>query len=198
MVLLTWPEVWVWYWQVEMDEESKPLTTFTVGAFGLCKYERMPFRLTNAPTTFQQLMETYLKDLNINWCIIYLDDIVIFLKTQPAFLWGWRPCSKNWNRLVWNLSPQNASYFTSRSHTKGHIVSTWGIVTNEEKINVIKNPTTITEVWCFLGWALPLWALPNCQFITKFVQIAQPMHELTFGKSKGKKRAAITWNDMCQ
>ena len=36
------------YWQVKMDEESKPLTAFTVGPLGFYKCERMPFRLTNA------------------------------------------------------------------------------------------------------------------------------------------------------
>ena len=30
-----------------MDEESKPLTAFTVGPLGLYECERMPFRLTN-------------------------------------------------------------------------------------------------------------------------------------------------------
>ena len=42
--------------------------------------ENMPFRLPNAPTTFQWLMETCLRDLNLNRCIIYLDDIIIFSK----------------------------------------------------------------------------------------------------------------------
>ena len=37
------------YWQIEMDEESKPLTAFTVGLLGFYECERMPFRLTNAP-----------------------------------------------------------------------------------------------------------------------------------------------------
>ena len=66
------------YWQVETDEESKPLTTFAVGPLGFYKCDRMPFRLTNAPATFQWLIETSLGDLSLNWCIIYLDDIVIF------------------------------------------------------------------------------------------------------------------------
>ena len=48
------------YWQVEMGEESKPLTTFTVGLVGFYECERMPFGLTNIPTTFQRLMETCL------------------------------------------------------------------------------------------------------------------------------------------
>ena len=45
------------YWQVEIEEESKPLTAFTVGPLGFYECERMPFGLTNAPATFQHLME---------------------------------------------------------------------------------------------------------------------------------------------
>ena len=71
------------YWQVEMDEESKPLTAFTVGPLGFYECKRMPFGLTNAPATFLRLMENCLGDLNLHWCIIYLDDIVIFSK-DPA------------------------------------------------------------------------------------------------------------------
>ena len=86
------------YWQVKMDEESKPLTTFTVGPLVFYECDRMPFSLTNAPITFQQLIETCLRNLNLTLCVIDLDDIIIFLKTQPAILWGRRPCSRNWNR----------------------------------------------------------------------------------------------------
>ena len=74
------------YWQVEMDEDSKPLTTFTMGLLGFYKCERKPFRLTNAPATFQRLMETCLRDLNLHWCIIYLDDIVIFSNDLASHL----------------------------------------------------------------------------------------------------------------
>ena len=54
------------YWQVEMDEESEPLTAFTMGPLGFYKCKRMPFSLTNAPATFQRLMETFLGDLNLH------------------------------------------------------------------------------------------------------------------------------------
>ena len=74
------------YWQVKMDEESKPLTAFTVGPLGFYDCERMPFRLTYAPATFQRLIETSLGDLNLHWCIIYLDDIVIFSKDLASHL----------------------------------------------------------------------------------------------------------------
>ena len=74
------------YWQVEIDEESKPLTAFTVGPLGFYECDRMPFRLTNAPVTLQQLMETYLRDLNLNWCIIYLDAIEFSQKILASHL----------------------------------------------------------------------------------------------------------------
>ena len=66
------------YWQVEMDKMSKQLMAFTVGPLGFYECERMLFSLTNAPATFQRLMESCLGDLHLNWCIIYLDDIIVF------------------------------------------------------------------------------------------------------------------------
>ena len=87
------------YWQVKINENSKPLTAFIVGPLGFHECDHIPFRLTSAPATFQQLMETCLRDLNLNWYIIYMGNIVIFSKTKPVILWSWRPCSRHWNRL---------------------------------------------------------------------------------------------------
>ena len=69
------------YWQLELEEEAKPLTTFTVGPLGFWECEHMQFGLTNAPVTFQRLMEYCLGELHLNWCIIYLDDIIVFSQT---------------------------------------------------------------------------------------------------------------------
>ena len=74
------------YWQVELGEYSIPLTAFTVGPLGFYECLRMPFGLTNAPTTFQHLMENCLGDLHLNWCIIYLDDIIFYSKTPEEHI----------------------------------------------------------------------------------------------------------------
>ena len=69
------------YWQVEIREEDKHKTAFTVGPLGFYECNRMAFDLTNAPSSFQRLMERCMGDLNLKECLIYLDDIIIFSKT---------------------------------------------------------------------------------------------------------------------
>ena len=66
------------YWQVQLDEKSIPYKAFKVGPLGFFECLQMPFGLTNAPVTFQRLMESCLGDLHLNWCIIYLDDVIIY------------------------------------------------------------------------------------------------------------------------
>ena len=66
------------YWQVEMQEEDKACTAFTVGPLGLYECNRLPFGLTNTPATFQRMMENVLGNLNMTVALVYLDDIIIF------------------------------------------------------------------------------------------------------------------------
>ena len=68
------------YHQVELEEEHKERTAFTVGPLGFYEYCKMPFGLSNSPATYQRLMEECLGDYNMKICIIYLDDIIIFGK----------------------------------------------------------------------------------------------------------------------
>ena len=74
------------YWQVEMAEECKAYTAFTCGPLGFYECDTMPFGATNAPATFQRLMHDCLGELNMNWCIVYLDDIIIFSDTKEEHL----------------------------------------------------------------------------------------------------------------
>ena len=69
------------YWQVVVEEADKEKTAYTVGPLGFYECNRMPFGLSNAPATFQGLMESCLGDMNMQSCLIYLDDIVVFSQT---------------------------------------------------------------------------------------------------------------------
>ena len=74
------------FWQTKMEEVSKQYTTFTLSNFGFFECDHMPFELCNAPATFQRLMQNCLSKLNLIYCLIYLDDIVIFLQTVEEHL----------------------------------------------------------------------------------------------------------------
>ena len=75
-----------WFWQVPMDDEFKQYTAFTLGSMGLYQCECMPFGLCNAPPTFQRLMLNCLGELNLTYCLIYLDDVIIFSHTEEEHL----------------------------------------------------------------------------------------------------------------
>ena len=74
------------FWQIRMDEASKQYTTFTMGNLGFFECNRMPFGLCNAPATFQQLMQNCMGELNFIYCLIYLDDLIMFLQIAKEHL----------------------------------------------------------------------------------------------------------------
>ena len=82
------------FWQVPMDDKSKQYTAFTLGSMGLYECKSMPFGLCNAPPTFQRLMLNCLGELNLTYCLIYLDDIIIFSQTEEEHL--------EWMRVVFD------------------------------------------------------------------------------------------------
>ena len=60
--------------------ESREHTAFiTYG--GLYEFLVLLFGLTGAPSTYHQLMECVLRNLNYTICLIYLDDILVYSKT---------------------------------------------------------------------------------------------------------------------
>ena len=69
-----------------MDEESKQYTTFTLDSMGLNECESMPFGLCNALPTFQRLMQNCLGKLNLTYCLIYLDDVIVFSEMPEEHL----------------------------------------------------------------------------------------------------------------
>ena len=99
------------YWQVELDEKSIPLTAFTVGPLGFYECVRMPFGLTNAPATFQRLMESCLSDLHLNWCIIYLDDVIVFSKTPEEHIAHLEAVFKKISDAGLKLKPSKCEFF---------------------------------------------------------------------------------------
>ena len=69
-----------------MDEVLKQCTTFTMGNLGFFECNRMPFGLCNALATVQWLMQNCMGELNFIYCLIYLDDLIMFLWTTEEHL----------------------------------------------------------------------------------------------------------------
>ena len=74
------------FWQIKIEEASKQYTTFTVGNFGFSKCNHMPFGVCNTPPTFQWLMQNCLSELNLIYCLIYLDELIVLSWTAKEHL----------------------------------------------------------------------------------------------------------------
>ena len=70
------------FWQIKMDELTKQYTAFTVGNLGFLRYDHMPFGLCNTPA----ILQNYLGELNPTYCLIYLDNIIVFLQMAEEHL----------------------------------------------------------------------------------------------------------------
>ena len=127
------------YWQVELNEESKKLMAFTVGLLRFCECEGMLFGLMNALAIIQRLMETCLGDLQLNWCIIYLDDIIIFSETPKEHIEWLGGVFKKLATAGLELKLSKCKFFYKWITFLRHIGSYEGIETDPKKVSAIKN-----------------------------------------------------------
>ena len=184
------------YWQVELDEVSKPLTAFTAGPLGFYKCEQMLFGATNAPATFQRMMETCLGDLHLNWCLIYLDDIIVFAKIQEEAITRLGTVFQKLREVGLKLKPSKCELFKTSLLYLGHMVSEDGIRMDPKKIEAILQwpvPLTVTDVRSFLGLTNYYW-----RFLKEYAKIARPLTTLISGENADKKKALVVWTSECQ
>ena len=131
-----------------------------------------------------------------HWCIIYLDDLVIFSKDLVSHLERLEAVFQKLEKAGLKLKPSKCELFQWQISYLGHVISAQRVATDKGEIATIKNfptPTNITEVQSFLGFMEYY-----CWFIPKFAQVAWPLHELTSGENADKKKAAIQLNSKCQ
>ena len=99
------------FWQIKMAPGSQQYTAFTVGNLGFYEFTCMPFGLCNAPATFQWLMQNTLGELNLVYCVIYLDDVIVFGRMEEEHLECLRVVFKRFCEFNLKLKPSKCSFF---------------------------------------------------------------------------------------
>lgn len=189
------------YWNIEMEEESKQYTAFSVGNLGFHQCERMPFGLVNSGATFQRVMEKSLSDLLLRECLVFIDDILVFSETFEDHLIRLGNVFQRLSSHGLKLKGSKCELFKTSVSYLGHVISEDGVSTDPSKISSINSwpePTNISQLRTFLG----LTGYYR-RFIRDYAKIAQPLNQLLEGhgtnkpKSKSrkkKKKSPTVWS----
>ena len=173
------------FWQVPMDEESKQYTAFTLDSVGMYECESMPFGLCNALPTFQRLMQNCLGKLNLTYCLIYLDDMIVFSDMPDEHLQRMHVVFNHLREHGLKLKPCKCEVFKLEINYLAHHVSQKGVLPSKKNLESIAQcppPDMYTKVKSFVG----LVGHYRC-FIKGFAKIAAPLYDLTSGNNKDKK-----------
>ena len=111
------------FWQIRMDEALKQYTAFTMGNLGFFECDRMPFGLCNALATFQQLMQNCMGELNFIYCLIYLDDMIVFSQTAEEHLHQLCVVFDHLREYNLKLKPSKCSLFKEEINYLAHQIS---------------------------------------------------------------------------
>lgn len=180
------------YYQIEMDECDKAKTAF-VTPIGFWEFNRMPQGVTNAPSTFQRLMEKCMGDLHLREVLVFLDDLIVFSTSLEEHEQRLIRVLTRLREYGLKLSPEKCKFFQKSVKYLGHVVSERGVETDPDKITALKSwpvPKTLKELKSFLGFAGYY-----RRFIQGYAAIAKPLNNLTRGyaptsKSKAKSSSS--------
>ena len=177
------------FWQVKMAEESRQYTAFTVGSMGIYEFLRMPYGLCNAPATFQCLMQNCLGELNLMYTLIYLDNMIVYSKTEEEHLVHLHAVLERFMEHGLKLKPSKCNFFHTEISYLGHEVSVAGMELGTEGLKGIAEimpPTTYTQVRKFLGTMGYF-----CHFIKGYTKIAKPLNDLLQGENSKLKSHSL-------
>lgn len=166
------------YYQIEVEEADKPKTAF-VCPLGFWEFNRMPQGITNAPSTFQRLMERCMGDINLKEVLVFLDDLIVFSETLEQHETRLLNVLNRLKEYGLKLSIEKCKFFQTSVRYLGHIVSQNGVETDPQKIEALKtwpSPSNLKELRSFLGFAGYY-----RRFIHNYSKIVKPLNDLTAG-----------------
>ena len=147
-----------------------------VGNLGFYEFTHMPFGLCNTPATFQCLMQNTLGELNLTYCVIYLDHVIVFSCMEEEHLECLCMVFERFREFNLKLKPSKCSFFQSEIMYLAHHVSWRGILPSQENVQAVQEfpmPETYTQVCAFCGLAGHY-----RRFIKGFANIARPLYDV--------------------
>ena len=143
------------YYQVQMDEESVPLTGL-VTPFRFFRWKYMPFGLRNAPATFSRLVTRLL--LGLEYCsVAYLDDILIFSECWSDHLKHLRLVFQRSREAKLTLKLSKCEFAAAELDYLGHHIGLGKLLPAEQKVQALMDfprPTNHKGIQRFLGLSL--------------------------------------------
>lgn len=189
------------YSQVEVAEKDRAKTAFCT-PFGLFEFNRMPFGLCNAPSTFQRLMERMFGDCWYQSVLLYLDDLIVFSSSVKQHLERLEEVFLRLQKQSLKVKLSKCHFFQTRVRYLGHVVSAEGVTTDPDKVAAVrdwKTPSNLVELRSFLGFASYY-----RRFVAGFAKMAAPLHrvvaQLNVAGKRGKtprKSLGLYWNIEC-
>jgi hypothetical protein len=176
------------YHQILISEEDRPKTAFRT-PFGHFRFQVLIEGLTNAPATFQTVMNSILP-YNRRFVVVYIDDILIFSKTKAEHQAHVRLVLEVLKRGNFFVCKAKSSFAQTVIKYLGHIVDKQGIRPDPKKVEAVQTwpaPKNVHDARSFLG-------LVNYfqKFIEHYSEIAVPLTDLT------KKSRPWVWTGRCQ
>ena len=175
------------YYHIGFTGESRAKSAFVV-PMGKWQFKCTPFRLSQAPAYFQLLINKVLMGCS-NFAMGYLDDIIIFSKTEEEHLQHLEETFTRLHNFGLKMKCEKCSFFKKHIQYLGHLVLERGFEPLPEKLESICNmpaPQSAKEVKQFPG------LIGYYQkFIPHFADISRPLTKLTH------HNITFEWTDQC-
>lgn len=162
--------------QIAIQKQDREKTAFRT-RFGHFEYTVLPMGLCNAPGTFMQLMNQVFADMLDKSVLCFLDDILIFSRTEEEHLQHLRTVLTRLREQELYVKMSKCAFMQREVSFLGHRIGADGLRVAPDKISAVQQwpkPMNVTEVRSFLG-------LANFyrRFIRHFSHSAMPLTELT-------------------